>query len=119
MMLGNVKMVILLNFPLMVMLWALARFHSLDHSSSYHHHDKHDKCSLCQHFSSSKGRSLSLTGRLVLSAIVMVLLLKLVLKYSRVVVPLVLILLCGDVETNPGPYGEYKIAVFLQLCTYV
>ena len=101
---GNVCVLVCLSLFLMGMLWRMAKFHWLDHSSSYHHNTKHDKCSLCSHYSSRKGCGLTLTGRLLVIAVIM--LQKPVLKSFRVVIPLILILLAGDVETNPGPIGK-------------
>ena len=102
----NTFLVVLLNFPLMILTQVLAWPHHMDHASSYHHGNQHAKCSLCRHWSTGQGHTLSLREGLVISVLVMALLFKSSVKCVRVALPLMLILLSGDVETNPGPYGK-------------
>ena len=103
----NMNLVFILHLPVMMIWWSFAKLQYLEHVKTchYHSHCDHklsDKCSLC---SRERLRISSLnTDRQESTLTLMMALLKQTLKCAQIIIPLLLLLLLsGDVETNPGP----------------
>ena len=101
--LWDMKLMALLHLPMMVIWGILARQQYREHTSSCHHHyhcshGSKDNCSLCKRRHQQR-RAETQASTLILMLAVLVQILKCV----RIFIPLLLILLSGDVETNPGP----------------
>ena len=100
----TMNIVIFLNFWLMMIWWKYANLEYAEHVKSchFHQHSSHglnDSCSLC-----SRHQQLHLFTRSPESTVTLVLaLLRKTLKFIQVLFLVFLILLAGDVETNPGP----------------
>ncbi len=108
-------LVMILHMPMMMIWWSFAKLQYREHTQTchYHYHCNHglsDKCSLCsRHHQLRSSLSNTHTERQEPTATLMLALLKQILKCAQIFVPVLLILLCGDVETNPGP-GEFSLA---------
>ena len=104
MIMWTMNIVIFLNFWLMMIWWKYANLEYAEHVKSchFHQHSSHglnDSCSLC-----SRHQQLHLFTRSPESTVTLVLaLLRKTLKFIQVLFLVFLILLAGDVETNPGP----------------
>lgn len=107
----DLNSLVLLGLPVMKMFLLLAQTQYEEHSSLYHSNSKRN-CSLCSHYEIKEHRchANSQISRLELLITMIVILasLKLAAKCSRFCAPILLLLLCGDVETNPGP-GKYAL----------
>ena len=103
----TMNMVIFLNFWLMMIWWKYANLEYAEHVESchFHQHSSHgrnDNCSLCSRHQQLLSSHLSNLNHKSTVTLVLALLRK-TLKCIQVMFLVLLILLAGDVETNPGP----------------
>ena len=104
----NFNLLMFVGTLLVVNLWCFAQSQYTEHMQSCHYHSHHDHChkptcSFCLHHGLRQSLVKKRWSYWTSLASSMVSLLLQLLKCVRIFIPLLLILLSGDVETNPGP----------------
>ena len=117
MVLWNLCLTVFLHVPMMVIWWRFAKLQYTEHALSchYHYHCNHghsDNCSLC-HCRLLQWPAITRVGRQQATVTLLLALFLQTLKCVRIFIPIFLILLSGDVETNPGTYWFVACTVLL------
>jgi len=99
----NFLVMMSMSIPIMWFMWALANDNAIQHFLACHFEYGARSCSFCSHYHFNSEYCISQLKKQAIMIKSMMVLLKPLFERGGLIIPLLLILLSGDVELNPGP----------------